>query len=146
VRAAPRGSQIEVVLPQLSQHLPARLDYDRRMTGGSYHGNAVKDGRVARGWLCGHFIDPGSVRSSTDVEVKWAIHPLGDTRVGWTVGEQRTTMVILVDGRFRIDLTEGSVTLASQGDYLMWGPGIDHSWQALARSVVVVIRWPSAPG
>jgi quercetin dioxygenase-like cupin family protein len=70
---------------------------------------------------------------------------LGDTRTGWTAGEQRTTMVILVDGRFRVDLDECSVTLASQGDYLIWGPGIDHSWQALATSVLVVIRWPSQP-
>ena len=115
------------------------------MTGKWHHGNAVEDGRAARGWLAGHFIDPGSVRSSPDVEVKWAIHPLGDTRAGWTDGEQRTTMVIQVDGRVRVDLTECSVTLASQGDYLMWGPGIDHSWHALARSVVVVIRWPSTP-
>jgi hypothetical protein len=78
------------------------------------------DGRATRGWLAGHFIEPGSVRSSTDVEIKWAIHPPRHTRADWTVGEQRTTMVILVDGRFRIDLTEGSVTLASAGDYLMW--------------------------
>jgi hypothetical protein len=63
------------------------------------HGNATEDGRATRGRLTGHFIDPGSVRSSKDVEVKWAIHPLGDTRTGWTADEQRTTMVILVDGR-----------------------------------------------
>lgn len=105
----------------------------------------MEDGCAARGWLVGHFMDPGSVRSSEDVEVKWAIHPRGDRRAGWTVGDQRTTILILVDGRFRVDLTECSVTLAAQGDYLMWGPGIDHSWEALARSVVVVIRWPSLP-
>ena len=116
------------------------------MTGNWHHGNAIEDGRATRGWLSGHFIDPGSVRSSKDVEVKWAIHPQGDTRASWTSGEQRTTMIILIDGRFRVDLNECSVTLAAQGDYLMWGPGIDHSWQALAPSVAVVIRWPSVPG
>jgi hypothetical protein len=82
--------------------------------------NAIEDGRAARGWLTGHFIDPDSVRSSTDVEVKWAIHPKGDTRTSWTIGEQRTIMIILIDGRFRVDLIECSVTLAAQGDYLMW--------------------------
>jgi hypothetical protein len=42
-------------------------------------------------------------------------------------------MVLLVEGTFRIDLTQGSTTLARQGDYLVWGPGIDHAWEALAR-------------
>jgi quercetin dioxygenase-like cupin family protein len=66
-------------------------------------------------------------------------------RAGWSADDQRTTLVILVDGTFRVDLTECSVTLAVQGDYLMWGPGIDHSWEALAPSVVVTVRWPSQP-
>jgi hypothetical protein len=71
--------------------------------------------------------------------------PLGDTRAEWTTEERRTTMLILVDGLFRVDLTECSAILAVQGDYLMWGPGIDHSWEALAPSIVVAIRWPSQP-
>jgi hypothetical protein len=32
-------------------------------------------------------------------------------------------MVILVEGTFRVDLTEGSVTMAKPGDYLVWDPG-----------------------
>jgi hypothetical protein len=116
------------------------------LNGGWYHGNATEDGRDTRGWLLGAFIDPAEgVRSSKDVEVKWGIHPLGDKRVQWTADDQRTTMVLLVEGTFRIDLTEGSTTLAKQGDYLVWGPGIDHSWEALAPSIVITIRWPSAP-
>ncbi|SOD71201.1 hypothetical protein SAMN05892883_0766 [Jatrophihabitans sp. GAS493] len=37
----------------------------------------------------------------------------------------------------------GSTTLARQGDYATWGPGIDHSWQAEEDTVVVTVRWPS---
>src|SRR5215467_9701555 len=49
-----------------------------------YAGNAAEDGRATRGWLLGHFIDPAEgVRSSTDVEVKWGIHPARDERVSW---------------------------------------------------------------
>jgi quercetin dioxygenase-like cupin family protein len=113
----------------------------------SWHsGNAAEDGQGNRGWLLGHFIgaDKG-VRSSKDVEVKWGIHPAGDKRAGWTADEQRTTLVLLVEGNFRIDLTEGSVTLARQGDYAVWGPGVDHSWEAISPSVVVTVRWPSSP-
>jgi quercetin dioxygenase-like cupin family protein len=110
-----------------------------------YSGNAAEDGRETRGWLLGHFIDPAKgVRSSKDVEVKWGIHPAGEKRAGWTADDQRTTLVILVEGNFRIDLTEGGVTLARQGDYAAWGPGIDHSWEAVSDSVVVTVRWPSA--
>jgi hypothetical protein len=114
--------------------------------GGNWHsGNAVEDGRETRGWILGHFIDPAEgVRSSKDVEVKWGLHPPGDKRAEWTADDQRTTLVFLVRGNFRIDLTEGSVTLDRQGDYVVWGPGIDHSWEAVTESVVVTVRWPPA--
>jgi hypothetical protein len=52
-------------------------------------------------------------------------------------------MLLLVSGKFRLDLSVGSVTLEKQGDYVVWGPGIDHSWQAEEDSVVVTVRWPS---
>jgi quercetin dioxygenase-like cupin family protein len=86
------------------------------------------------------------VRSCKDVEVKWGIHPLGDKRAQWAADNERTTMVLLVEGIFRVDLTEGGAMLARPGDYLVWGPGTGHSWEALARSVVITVRWPSASG
>ena len=90
-----------------------------------YSGNAAEDGSERRGWILGHFIDPSEgVRSSNDVEIKWGIHPVGDKRPEWTADDQRTTLVLLVQGNFRIDLTETSITLEKQGDYAVWGPGI----------------------
>lgn len=115
------------------------------MTANWHYGNAAEDTEATRGWILGHFIDPSEgVRSSKDVEVKWGIHPAGDKRPEWTADDQRTTLVLLVQGEFRLDLTEGSRVLSDQGDYALWGPGIDHSWEALADSVVVTVRWPSA--
>lgn len=112
-----------------------------------YSGNANDDGAQNRGWLLGHFMDPSTgVRATKDVEVKWGVHPLGDKRADWTHDDARTTLVLLVEGRFRVDLTEGSVTMERQGDYVMWGPGIDHSWEALDSSIVITVRWPSATG
>jgi hypothetical protein len=109
-----------------------------------YSGNAAEDGNERRGWIIGHFIDPSEgVRSSNDVEVKWGLHPVGDKRPEWTADDQRTTLVVLVKGNFRIDLTETSITLEKQGDYAAWGPGIDHSWEAITESVVITVRWPS---
>lgn len=67
------------------------------MTARWHAGNAVEDGRVTRGWLLGHFIDPAEgVRHSTDVKVKWGIHPAGDKRAGWTADDQRTTLLMLI--------------------------------------------------
>jgi hypothetical protein len=115
------------------------------VTGAWTAGNATEDSADTRGWLVGHFIDPAhGVRHSKDVEVKWAHHPAGDKRPEWTADDQRITLVFLVQGEFRVDLTEGSKVLAAQGDYVMWGAGVDHSWEALADSVVVTVRWPSA--
>jgi hypothetical protein len=111
-----------------------------------YSGNAAEDGQERRGWIIGHFIDPAEgVRSSNDVEVKWGIHPVGDRRPEWTADDQRTTLVLLVQGNFRINLTETSITLEKQGDYAVWGSGIDHSWEAITDSVVITVRWPSLP-
>jgi hypothetical protein len=113
-----------------------------------YSGNANDDAGQHRGWLLGHFVDPAAsaVRSTRDLEVKWGIHPAGQQRPEWTADDQRTTMILLVSGRFRLDLTVNSVTLDRQGDYVVWGPGIDHSWQAEEDSIVLTIRWPSSTG
>jgi hypothetical protein len=109
-----------------------------------HYGNAAEDTKDDRGWLLGHFGPPDDMRHSKDVEVKWGIHPAGDKRAEWTSDDQRTTLLLLVEGQFRIELTEGSRILSTQGDYALWGPGIDHSWEALADSVVITVRWPSA--
>lgn len=110
-------------------------------------GNASEIGAERRGWILGHFIDPAEgVLSSKNVEVKWGVHPAGERRAEWTSDDQRTTLLLMVQGNFRLDLTEASVTMAKQGDYVVWGPGIDHSWEAIEDSVVVTVRWPSSPG
>lgn len=113
-----------------------------------YVGNADDDAGRYRGWLLGHFVDAadGAPRSTQAVEVKWGLHPAGQARAGWTEDDQRHTMVILVSGRFRLDLSVGTTTLERQGDYVVWEPGIDHSWQAENDSTVITIRWPSRPG
>lgn len=110
-----------------------------------YSGNAEDDGSTNRGWLLGHFMDPAEgVRSTKDVEVKWGVHPAGEQRAGWTIADRRTTLLLLIQGRFRLDLSAGTVTLERQGDYVVWGPGIDHSWHAEDDSVVITVRWPSS--
>jgi hypothetical protein len=111
-------------------------------------GNANQDGVPTRGWLIGHFVDD-PIRRTEQVEVKWAHDPAGDARSDWVRGEQRTTFCMLISGRFRLHLAQGgreaSAILARQGDYALWGPGVDHRWAAEEDSVVLTVRWPSRP-
>ena len=110
-----------------------------------YVGSAAVDAPADRGWLLGHFKQAGGVRHSDDVEIKWGIHAPGDRRAQWVTGEKRTTVLILISGRFRVELPERDVLLARQGDYVVFH-GIGHSWHAEEESVVMAVRWPSVPG
>lgn len=80
------------------------------------------------------------------MEIKWGVHPRGDARARWVAGEERTALLVLVSGRFRVELPGRSVLLERQGDYVVWGRGVDHSWVAEEESVVLTVRWPSVAG
>jgi hypothetical protein len=145
VRLAPGASEACRTRPSASRPAHDRMG-DRLVPPTWYNGNADDDGHHNRGWLLGHFMDSAEgVRSTNDVEVKWGIHPAGDQRATWTADDQRTTLVLLVEGRFRDELTEGIITMQRQGDYIVWGPGIDHTWHAEEDSIVITVRWPSRP-
>jgi mannose-6-phosphate isomerase-like protein (cupin superfamily) len=111
-----------------------------------YAGNADIDAAGDGGWLLGHFKPLGDPRHSTDVEIKWGVHPRGDERAEWVTSEARTAVLVLISGRFRVELPGRSVLLSKRGDYVLWGKGVDHSWRAEEESVVLTVRWPSVPG
>lgn len=111
-----------------------------------YVGNAHLDGATDRGWLLGHFKPEGDARHSTDVEIKWGVHPRGEKRAEWATDESRTALLVLISGRFRVEFPDQDVTLSQQGDYVVWGRGVDHSWTAEEDSVLMTVRWPSIPG
>ena len=110
-----------------------------------YVGNAAVDGPADRGWLVGHFKPDDDARHSDEVEIKWAVHAAGDRRAQWVEGEKRSAMVVLISGRFRVDLPGRGVLLARPGDYVVFH-GVSHSWHAEQDSVVLSVRWPSVPG
>lgn len=78
--------------------------------------------------------------------MKWGVHPPGQARSQWATGERRTTLLVLIEGCFRVELPDRTVRLAAPGDYVVWGRGVDHSWFAEHASVVLTVRWPSVPG
>ena len=36
-------------------------------------------------------------------------------------------------------------SLTTAGDYVIFAPGVEHRWTSLDASIVVTVRWPSAP-
>ena len=107
-------------------------------------GNAA-DAVDTRGWIVGAFIpaSAGPLHTSR-VEVKWGRHLAGEERIGWTDHEQRSTICILVFGRFTIRTSRGDAGLAWPGDYAAWGPGVLHSWLADEDSTTLTVRWSPA--
>ncbi|WP_433331368.1 signal peptidase I [Spirillospora sp. CA-294931] len=111
-----------------------------------YVGKAAADAAADRGWLLGHFKPDGDIRHSDDVEIKWGVHHRGDRREQWTTGDKRKALLVLITGRFRLEFPDQNVVLTNQGDYVVWGEGVDHSWHAEEESIVMTVRWPSVPG
>jgi hypothetical protein len=110
-----------------------------------YFGNARVDAVSNRGWLLGHFKPDGDARQSDEIEVKWGIHYPGDQRPQWVIDETRSALLLLVSGRFRIDLPDRSLLLSKQGDYVVYHRQ-SHSWYAETESIVLTVRWPSVLG
>ena len=112
-------------------------------------GNALSEGR--RGWFVGHFIPAtAGLTHQSAVELKWYQHPQGERRRGWAQSRTATTISVLISGAFvtrlRVDNTIREITLTVPGDYILFGPGVPHSWEALQESVVLSVRLPSVAG
>ncbi|MEP6690056.1 MAG: signal peptidase I [Gemmatimonadaceae bacterium] len=125
-------------------------------------GNAAADGAPFRGWFVGDLpawsgMARGAaqrrfgLRATDALSVKWGVHPAGETRKGgWAKAEPTDTVSILVSGEFVIRFRDaGSPTdapltesrLARAGDYAAWDGAVEHTWEAVADSVVVTVRW-----
>lgn len=107
-------------------------------------GNAQLDSTESRGWLIGNFLPKNSgLRYSEAVELKWGTHRAGEARTDWVTGETRTTVGVLVSGEFEMEFRDRTVALSKPGDYVMWGPGVDHKWCATQDCVLLTVRWPA---
>ncbi|MBL8159371.1 signal peptidase I [Candidatus Saccharibacteria bacterium] len=106
-------------------------------------GNAASD-TSHNDWFVGHFMEKElGLQHSTDVEIKWGKHPIGDGRAEWGASDFSTTISILISGKFEIEFRDRTVVLAQPGDYVMWPKGCEHKARALEESVVLTVRWPS---
>jgi quercetin dioxygenase-like cupin family protein len=109
-------------------------------------GNAVTASKNTRGWFLGHFL-PGEDNPlrNADLEVKWFTHAKGETRPEWSPANGVRTLNILIRGRFVLLFPDHEVLLEKEGDFVLFGPGIAHSFRSEEESLVLTVRWPSIP-
>lgn len=99
-----------------------------------------------RGWFIGNFLDPTTAgpRFTDNIEVKWSRHPAGDHRPDIAPGADAVTLTILIEGHFEQifpDSEPGQAVMERPGDFALYGPGVPHTWRALADSVMLTVRW-----
>jgi hypothetical protein len=113
-----------------------------------YAGNAAVDQVRGTGWFIGQFVPAElGLRHQTDVEIKWGLHPDGDRRSHPWANGNGTTISVLLRGRLHVWFHTADppplVTLAKEGDYVVYGPDVVHSWEAVGETLVLSIRFPS---
>src|SRR5947207_2965046 len=116
-------------------------------SGSFYVGNAAVDQVRDSGWFVGQFVPAElGLRHQTDVELKWGIHPDGEKRTHPWANGNGTTVSILIRGGLRVAFHVGPrpqmVTLEKQGDYIVFGPDVVHSWEAVGDTLVLSVRFP----
>lgn len=110
-------------------------------------GNAPVEAENRWGWVMGHFLTPtDDPRSTPLLEVKWGVHKAGESRQQWAMNVEATTLSILIKGQFCLQFPEQQVILCHEGDYVLWLPGVPHTWSAEEDSTILTVRWPSKSG
>jgi mannose-6-phosphate isomerase-like protein (cupin superfamily) len=109
-------------------------------------GNAAESSKDARGWFVGHFVrGAGNPLRTSDLEVKWYTHAAGETRDPWAPANPVRTLNVLIRGHFVLLFPDREVALTKEGDFVLFGPGVAHSFRSVEESLVLTVRWPSRP-
>lgn len=95
--------------------------------------------------MTGPFITESLIRHSDRCEVKWVRHLKGERKPGGAdLNSSIRTLVILVSGKCQLHFPKQDKveTLQSLGDYIIY-EGMEHEFEALEDTQVIVIRWDS---
>ena len=113
--------------------------------GAPVFGNAAQAAET-RGWFLGHFV-PGAANPlrSDDLELKWFTHRKGETRTEWAPPSAVRTLNLLIRGSFVLVFPDQEVALQREGDFVLFGPDVAHSYRSVEESLVLTVRWPSVP-
>jgi mannose-6-phosphate isomerase-like protein (cupin superfamily) len=109
-------------------------------------GNVATTSKDTRGWVLGHFM-PGAENPlrTPDLELKWYTHAKGETRSEWAPANSVKTLNVLIRGHFVLLFPDREVALEKEGDFVLFGPGVAHSFRSVQESLVLTVRWPSLP-
>jgi len=107
-------------------------------------GNVAGASKDTRGWFLGHFMpgDDNPLRTS-ELELKCDTHAKGESRSEWAPGNPVKTLNILVRGHFVLLFPDREIALEKEGDFVLFGPGVPHSFRSEQESLVLTVRWPS---
>jgi len=113
-----------------------------------YVGNAKADQVGRGGWFIGQFVPAElGLRRQTEVELKWGVHPDGERRAQPWASRNGVTISVLIEGSLKLTFHTGDsqeeVILRTKGDYVMFGPEVVHSWEAIGDTIVLSVRFPS---
>jgi mannose-6-phosphate isomerase-like protein (cupin superfamily) len=107
-------------------------------------GNVVGASKDTRGWFLGHFMPgDGNPLQTSQLELKWYTHAEGESRSEWAPGNPVKTLNILGRGHFVLLFPDREIALEKEGDFVLFGPGVPHSFRSVHESLVLTVRWPS---
>ena len=87
----------------------------------------------------------GNPLRTSELELKWYTHAKGETRSEWAPGNPVKTLNILVRGHFVLLFPDREIALEKEGDFVLFGPGVPHSFRSVQESLILTVRWPSLP-
>lgn len=109
-------------------------------------GNVAREPNGERGWIMGAFMPESSPFFTRDFEVGLVRLQRGDAKPVAAANAKATTLTILIHGVHRLIFPgRETVVLSREGDYVLYGPGVMHRWEAVEDSLVLTVRWPSIP-
>jgi len=95
-----------------------------------------------RGWFMGTYHSGcHPILAGDEVELKWGIHSTGQRRHDWSQEKEKWSLSVLIEGDFSIEFDGTTYTLIRPGDFVVWQPGVRHTWRANNKSVVLTVRW-----
>lgn len=103
-------------------------------------GNVKDASKDTRGWFLGHFM-PGEANPlrTGELELKWYTHAKGETRETWAPGNPVNTINILIRGHFVLLFPDQEVALQKEGDFVLFGLGMPHSYRSVEESLVLTL-------
>jgi hypothetical protein len=116
------------------------------ITWGNASTLAANEGKAY--WVIGHMIQDNNPRHTSVFELKWGRHTKGEKYLDFVPSKEGVTCIsILIRGMMRLVFERGTetqtVTLQTEGDFVLWQPDVCHNSEFLEDTLVLTIKWPS---